>query len=211
MCSHHTLLEGRPEATFELGAAPCGPHRADSRAPSSQKSGLRCSVRRRPAGRRQRGASTSAAPWGDRGAPKPQPDVKLTAVNEGRLRARARPRCHVHSSQRRQDGLSVLRLRPLQGLGAVFLDTLGGGGADNSHATEDLSFPSTVHEFRGRVCGGGGGGGVVFLVNLGSPQFLVPFRIVISTFKTLGNNQRLAFHFRETGLWVNCTFYFRTD
>lgn len=87
----------------------------------------------------------------------------------------------------------------------------GGGGADNSHATEDLSFPSTVHEFRGRVCGGGGGGGVVFLVNLGSPQFLVPFRIVISTFKTLGNNQRLAFHFRETGLWVNCTFYFRTD
>lgn len=35
----------------------------------------------------------------------------------------------------------------------------GGGSADNSHATDDLSFPSTVHGFRVCVWGGGGGGG----------------------------------------------------
>lgn len=69
----------------------------------------------------------------------------------------------------------------------------------------------------GCVCGvvvaaaGVGEGEVVFLVSIWSLQFLVPFRMVIFTFKTLGNNPRLASHFRETRLWINCIFYFRND
>lgn len=59
------------------------------------------------------------------------------------------------------------------------------GRADNSHITDDVSFPTIPGLGSGCVCGGHGGGcgeSVFFLVNVWSPQFLVPFTIIISTF-----------------------------
>lgn len=90
----------------------------------------------------------------------------------------------------------------------LFSGQFGGGRTDNSHATDDLSFPSTVRGLGG-VCGGSGEV-TFFLANIWSLQFLAPFRIIF-TFKTLRNDQSLASHFREAGLWMDRAVYFRMD